>query len=182
MLFPRPTTINGCANSRIFGKNIRKIGMCGGFVFHLSKAVYCSSFSGAFREVPGVVFVNMLRVSGKFAAWSILSSTLTYAFYGAFHDGKERDSYIADAIAAGLLSVRRGLPAAAALARLTGSVEFLGSGLIMINYFLLDVNQTGYEKCVEHVDDNISETQEVVNTDKNMIEAQEDNEELLGMK
>ncbi|MED6181926.1 hypothetical protein PIB30_023948 [Stylosanthes scabra] len=59
------------------------------------------------------------------------------------HHNEKDISYIADAIAAGLLSLCHGLLVAAALAGLTGSVEFFGSGLIKINYFLVDDDQAG---------------------------------------
>ncbi|MED6181925.1 hypothetical protein PIB30_023947 [Stylosanthes scabra] len=61
----------------------------------------------------------------------------------AFRDSKERGICIAGPVAAGLLSVRRGLPDAAALAGLTGGLLFLSSRLI--NYLVPDDDQADFE-------------------------------------
>ncbi|MED6181924.1 hypothetical protein PIB30_023946 [Stylosanthes scabra] len=101
-----------------------EMGLIVGSAFYLFKGVYKGIFSCHGRMFDAFL-VNTLHVTSKIAAWAFLGNTLLYASTVALNDNKESLVYICEGVAAGLLSIRRGLHVAATVAALTGSVNFV---------------------------------------------------------
>ncbi|XP_020961509.1 uncharacterized protein LOC110264190 isoform X1 [Arachis ipaensis] len=169
-----------CETAYATGLNFH-FGLIGGSAYHFLRALDGGGsprLGCAFRAVR----LNTLGVAGKFGAWSLLSDTLIYASSVALkrnYDDSWKTTIVADAAAIGLLSARRGLPAAAAFATLAGGMELLLAGL---DHCLLQDNQPCKQKAckegveAEHVDNNIQDmnpTQQAEKTNTNMVEEQD---------
>ncbi|XLR28962.1 hypothetical protein HN51_042290 [Arachis hypogaea] len=152
-----------CETAYATGLNFH-FGLIGGSAYHFLRAVDGGGFPRlgcAFRAVS----LNTLGVAGKFGAWSLLGDTLTYASSVAFkrnYDDSWKTTIVADAAAVGLLSARRGLPAAAAFAALTGGMELL---LLGLDHCLQD-NRPCKQK-------DMNPTQQAEKTNTNMVEEQD---------